>query len=262
MPNPALQAALDHLARGWSALPFRARDKRPAVAWIEFQQRRAGPDEAQDWFRQWPDANVGIVTGAISGVVVLDVDPAHGGEASLEQLEHEHGPLPHTLEARTGGGGRHLYFAHPGRPVANRVGLWPGIDLRGDGGCVVTPPSLHRSGRRYLWVAGHDPATCNPAPLPLWLRTRLGVPAERIGHPRAWWRELLARGVGEGRRNDSIARLTGHLLWHGVDPQVALELLLCWNRVRCRPPLSDDEVMGVVDSIARLHRSGAARDAP
>ena len=63
----------------------------------------------------------------------------------------------------------------------------------------------------------------------------------------------MRRGVAEGERNNTIASLTGHLLWHGVDPEVALQLLLCWNRVRCRPPLSDDEVARTVESIRRTH---------
>jgi hypothetical protein len=60
--------------------------------------------------------------------------------------------------------------------------------------------------------------------------------------------------VPEGERNTTVASLTGHLLWHGVDPEVTMELLLCWNRVRCRPPLTDDEVIRTVLSITRLHR--------
>ncbi len=76
----------------------------------------------------------------------------------------------------------------------------------------------------------------------------------RAGRSLTEWRALVREGVPEGTRNSTIASLTGHLLWHGVDPDVALELLLAWNRLRCRPPLDDDEVAGVVASIARLHR--------
>jgi len=76
------------------------------------------------------------------------------------------------------------------------------------------------------------------------------------GHPLAHWRELVRQDVAEGTRNSTLASLAGHLLWHGVDPQVALELLLVFNRVRCRPPLPDDEVAQVVASITRLHERG------
>ncbi len=102
------------------------------------------------WWRQWPDANVGVRTGAApagAGVIVVDIDPAHGGEESLARLEREHGALPATLEAATGGGGRHLWFAHPGITVPNSAGrVGAGIDVRGDGGYVLVSPSRHASG--------------------------------------------------------------------------------------------------------------------
>jgi hypothetical protein len=62
-------------------------------------------------------------------------------------------------------------------------------------------------------------------------------------------------GVSEGERNSTIASLTGHLLWHGVDPEVALEVMLAWNRMRCRPPLDDAEVARTVASITKLHEA-------
>jgi hypothetical protein len=168
------RAALSYAERGWSVIPAEPRGKRPVVAWQEFQRRIATADEIADWFGRWPDANVAVVTGALSGVVVLDIDPRHGGTASLSRLEIAHGPLPQTLEALTGGGGRHLYFRHPGGLVRNRVGLAPGVDVRGDGGCVVAPPSVHPSGKRYAWVASHGPEDSPPARAPDWLLRQLG----------------------------------------------------------------------------------------
>jgi len=249
-----LEAALGYLRRGWSAIPIERRGKRPLVAWLEFQDHAATPAQVEEWFARWPQANVGIVTGRVSGLAVLDVDPAHGGADSLVRLEAAHGPLPATVEALTGGGGRHLYFAHPGGRIGNRVGLYPGIDLRGDGGCVVAPPSVHPTGRRYVWAAGRAPDAARLAPLPQWLLS--DSTSRRGGHPLAHWRELVRSGVGEGERNSTLASLAGHLLWHEVDPEVVLELLLAWNRARCAPPLDDAEVAGVVDSIARLHFAG------
>lgn len=240
-------AARRYAARGWSVIPIEPHGKRPLVAWREFQQRVATPDEVAHWATRWPDANVGIVTGRVSGLVVVDVDPRHGGDLALARWQAAHGALPATVEAVTGGGGRHLYFAHPGGTVGNRAGLRPGIDLRGDGGCVVAPPSLHPSGRRYAWVVGRGPDDLAPAPLPPGLLDARADPAP------APWRERVHDSVPEGRRNDSVASLAGHLLWHGVDAGVVLELLLAWNRSHCRPPLPDAEVAAVVRSIARLH---------
>ncbi len=247
------QDALKYLDRKWSVIPIEWRGKRPLVAWTEFQERRATPEEVTAWFSRWPRANIGIVTGAISALVVLDIDSSHGGQTSLAKLEIENGNLPDTIEAATGGGGRHLYFAHPGGFVHNRVGLAAGVDVRGDGGCVVASPSVHPSGKRYAWVRGHSPEDISPARLPSWLSAMiLGGP--RSGHGTEYWRSLVREGVKEGARNNTIASLAGHLLHRGVDTEVALELLIAWNRARCRPPLSDQEVSNVVESIARLHR--------
>jgi Bifunctional DNA primase/polymerase, N-terminal/Primase C terminal 1 (PriCT-1) len=247
------QAALDYLGRHWSVIPIGAHSKTPAVRWLEFQHRLATAAEVNSWFQRWPNANVGIVTGVISGLVVLDIDPKHGGLTSLDALIREHGPLPHTIEAATGGGGRHLYFAHPGGIVRNKVGLAPGIDLRGDGGCIVAPPSIHASGKTYVWRQGHDPKHAKPAGMPRWLLHEPSDVQRHLGHSLEQWRMVLKEGVSEGERNNTITSLTGHLLWHEVDPEVAQELLLCWNRIRCRPPLSDEEVIRTVDSITRLH---------
>jgi len=249
--NEFLDAALGYRARGWSVIPVRPGEKRPILAWQGYQQERATEDEIRHWWQRWPDANVGIVTGALSGLVVVDVDPAHGGAESLEQWERSHEALPHTVEARSGGGGRHLYFAHPGGLVHNRVGLLPGIDVRADGGLIVAPPSVHPSGKRYAWRLAPD--ECEPAALPGALLERIAP--QRGGHGRslAYWRSLLTEGVAEGRRNDALASIAGHLLWRDVDDTIVAELMLCWNRARCRPPLGDDEVIRTVHSIARLH---------
>ncbi len=247
------KAALAYLQRGWSVIPMRKRDKRPAISWQGFQSVRASEQQVRDWYRRWPDANVGIVTGVISGLVVLDVDTRHGGDDSLKRLELENSPLPQTLVVISGGGGRHYYFAHPGGSVRNRVGIAPGIDLRADGGCIVAPPSVHPCGREYQWVKDCAPEQVTLAALPDWLRQILAKTAEHSSHTLDYWRQLLHVGVETGERNNTIASISGHLLWHGVDPDVVLELMLCWNRTRCRPALDDAEVVRTVNSITRMH---------
>ena len=132
--------------------------------------------------------NIGILTGAPSGIVVIDVDA--GGEETLAKLEREHGPLPPTVQARTGTGRRHIYFKHPGMPVKNDVKrrLGPGLDVRGDGGFVVAPPSLHANGKRYEWMPGAAPWDRELATLPSWLLGKLSepqrmAPLQRHGGP-------------------------------------------------------------------------------
>jgi hypothetical protein len=257
MSASCLDAARDDAARGWSVIPMQPRGKRPLVAWREFQQRPARGDQIEAWFRHWPDANVGIVTGRLSGLIVVDIDAQHGGPDSVAALEALHGLLPATVEALTGGGGRHLYFAHPGSPVANRVALYPGIDLRGDGGCVVAPPSVHPSGRRYAWRPGRGPDDLALARPPQHFLGSASV-TRSPGLSSVRWRRLVREGIDEGRRNDTIASLAGHLLRREVDAEVVLELLLAWSRTHCRPPLPDDEVRRVVQSIARTHERDAS----
>ncbi len=258
-PNSA-EPALAYLARGWSVIPVEPGGKRPLVRWEAFQNRLPAAAEVEAWRRRWPDANLAIVTGAVSGLAVLDVDPRHDADESLRALKQEHGPMPHTVEALTGGGGRHLYFAHPGGVLRNKVGLAPGIDLRGDGGMVVAPPSIHASGRPYAWEISHHPDETRLAPMPAWLVTLARGDRDHPGQPLSHWRTLVREGVSEGARNDTIASLAGHLLWHEVDQEVVTEMLLCWNRVRCRPPLSDEEVVRTVKSIASTHARQRARD--
>lgn len=251
--TPAEISALDYCHHGWSVVPVRPRSKRPLVRWLEYQHRLPGVEEIREWFSRWPDANVAIVTGRVSGLIVIDVDPQHHGDASIAALEEAHGALPASVESVTGGGGRHVYFAHPGGTVGNRAGVVAGVDVRGDGGYVIAPPSVHPSGEAYRWRRQHAPGELPVAPMPAWLVAMIGDGSSRRGRSVDAWRALIRAGVPAGTRNATVASLTGHLLWHGVDAEIALELLLCWNRVRCRPPLSDDEVIRTVDSITRLH---------
>jgi len=230
------------------------------VPWKKYQQ--APPDETQvrKWFTSDPDLNLAVVTGAVSGIVVLDIDPHHGGDRSLRELEKRHRSLPETVEVKTGGGGRHIYFAHSGFETRNRAGLAPGIDLRGDGGVIIVPPSIHPSGNSYAWRKNHAPEEISLASLPIWLLgPRHGV-NDSSGHSLDYWQALVRSDVKEGRRNATIASFTGYLLWHGVDPDVVIELMLAWNRMNCRPPLGDDEVIRTVHSIERTHKRGNAEE--
>jgi len=121
------------------------------------------------WWRWWPDANVGVVAGTVSGIVVLDIDPRNGGDASLASLDTRWGKHDATVESITGGEGRHLWFGTADRLPTGPVA--PGCDLKGEGGIVVAPPSLHMTGGRYRWRPGRGPDEIAPACPPAWLRS-------------------------------------------------------------------------------------------
>jgi hypothetical protein len=158
-----LVAALDLAAHGLPVFPCRPCDKVPAIS-RGFYAATTNPETIK---RYWlaADRNIGIPTGTSSGFWVLDIDGDEGA-ASLRALEAEHGVLPPTRAVITGGGGRHLWWRYTG-PIANSTGLVaPGIDVRGDGGYVVAPPSIHRSGRSYAWTTDSAEAL---AEAPRWL---------------------------------------------------------------------------------------------
>ena len=135
------ESALHYARQGWPVLPLhsiragrcscgrdcgRAAGKHPRT---QHGSNDASVDEAviRAWWARWPDANIGVATGSTSGLLVLDVDPAHGGDESFEALVARHGSLSPTPTSLTGGRGRHLLFAHPEFSVPSRCGaLGPG----------------------------------------------------------------------------------------------------------------------------------------
>jgi hypothetical protein len=143
------QPFMDYLSRGWSVIPLLPGSKSPCIPWREYQQRLATDEVVQGWTERWPQANVGIVTGAVSGLIVLDADTPEAWE------EVQRRGLPPTPIVSTGKG-KHIYLRHPGGEVRNFVRKLPGLDLRADGGYVVAPPSLHPEGRRYTWETPPD----------------------------------------------------------------------------------------------------------
>ncbi len=146
-----LKAALSYAKRGIPVFPCEPGAKRP-LTYNGFWEATTDARHIKTWWDRWPAANVGVPTGQRSGLLVLDVDPRDGGLKSLNTLERENGPLPRTARARTGGGGVHVFFRYPAeKEVRNSAGwLGPGLDVRGEGGYVVVPPS--RTQEAYEWI--------------------------------------------------------------------------------------------------------------
>jgi predicted P-loop ATPase len=161
--NPRLLAALQYAKRGWAVLPCKPREKAPATQHGFKDATKQAGEVVRTWKRS-PNANVGVATGAASGLLVLDVDPRNGGDHSLTQLVGTHGELPATVTAKTSGDGLHYYFSLPeGVQVRGSV-LTDGLDIKADGGYVLAPPSVHPSGALYSWLASPDKQQLAPAP--------------------------------------------------------------------------------------------------
>lgn len=186
-----------YVAKGWHVLPVEG--KIPLTK-NGLKDATNNADAVAFWFAiEYPEANIAIRTGAISGLVVLDIDKKNGG---LESYESIRARLPQTPTVRTGGGGLHLYFKHPGGEVKNSAGkIAPGIDLRGDNGYVVAPPSLHDSGANYEWEI--LPSEVPLADLPAFL-----LEEKKEHQPLELFKE--------GKRNQSVTQLVGHLTRLGV----------------------------------------------
>lgn len=170
-------AALGYQDQGWSVFPITPGKKLPLIPWKPLQVERADAAQVHEWWTRWPTANIGVVTGPISGLLVVDIDTRHGGLESLAKLEAEHfdGPSLLTREAGTPTGGMHLYFRYPeaaelefrntdgGKPPS----LGRGIDTRAAGGMVLAPPSRRPEGV-YEWCDGPHAVT-EIRPCPDWL---------------------------------------------------------------------------------------------
>lgn len=230
----------EYLNRGFSVIPLKgaygkdsADAKRPLIPWAEFQQRRPTEKEIQDWIRLYPDCGVGIVTGTISGIVVLDID----SEDALRWAEQQGLLETATVKTRKG---IHVYFLHPGIYVPNAVNLdGMRMDIRGDGGYVVAPPTCIGD-HTYHWIKDYKGQI---AKFPETLLSQFG---RKKRHSKTV-RDLYG-GVNEGERNISLTRIAGSLVSDGLTYQECLSVLLAVNE-KNRPPLSNKEIENILKSI-------------
>ncbi|MGB9683103.1 MAG: phage/plasmid primase, P4 family, partial [bacterium] len=232
--SPTLYWAREYVRKfGFSIIPV-GRDKKPIIEWKEYQTRYPTDEELEAWFSDGKN-NIAIVTGPISEIAVIDID----GEEGEESIKQNKLYLPPTPCVKTGKG-YHYYFKYQDG-VRNFTKRYPGIDLRGEGGYVLAPPSKHPSGAIYEWLI---PLDNNISELPEWvLKERKEIKEKEPG-----WVEKLLEGVKEGQRNDTLARLAGHYFGKKLSFEETKKILLDWNK-RNRPPLDEEEVIKTVESI-------------
>jgi putative DNA primase/helicase len=238
-PSRNLRAALEYAQRGWPCFPLKPLAKTP-ITRNGFKDATTDQTQIQKWWRTYPKAGVGIATGATSGLVVLDVDPARGGDSSLSEL----GDLPPTIHCKTGGGGAHYYFSHPGGQVRCAVNIRPGLDVRADGGYVAAPFTRHPSGKFYEFEPGESPQDVVAAPPPAalleWLQRKPATLNEERIFP-------------EGTRNDGLTSLAGTMLRRGMSADAILAAMLRENATKCVPPLLRTEVEAIVTGLVKRY---------
>lgn len=245
-PNPVDQA-LRLLSMGFSVIPIKARDKRPALAsWKPYQDRRATVEEVRTWFESGVDLNIGIVTGAVSGLVVIDGDSLEA--VNWLQIHH-----PSTMRTRTGNG-KHYFYRHPGVPIKNNVKLGGmALDVRGDGGYVVAPGSIHPSGSPYEEEGTWGPASTLPMFQPAWLGEKVipmpkPAPANTIENRITSYLDSTP-GAIEGQGGDAHTFRVACKLVRGfnLSDDEALTYLLAWN-AKCLPPWAMSDLKVKVQS--------------
>lgn len=257
-----LKAAQQYLDLGWSVIPIRRGDKKPAIPeWRQYQTAPAHPSTLLSWFGVEDAPNVGVVTGKVSNLAIVDFDGYEGKDPqTFLRIHHlsENAPIAIT------GKGFHVYYRHPGGVVRNgvRVGRLSGvgIDLRGDGGYVVAPPSIHETGREYHWLVppaafASEAWDVLPAPFMQTVERDEAVTPLRASDVLQANGEIgrLMCGVSEGGRNQAAATLAGFWLkvTHG-DESAAWLAMQAWNALNT-PSLPHRELLATFRSIASRH---------
>ena len=244
-----LRLALFYLKNGFSIIPIKGpflakgitleekmKDvKTPLIKWAEFQKRKPTMEEVEGWFTKWRKANIAIVTGKVSGIVVVDFD----SDKAIEWANAE--GLLNTATVKTGKG-LHAYYRYPdnGFNIQNLVDGEKRIDVRADGGYVVAPPSRYIDGTEYRWVRSlKEGYAALPECFP--------VKKRGAGDLRK-----LYGGVKEGGRNNSLAKLVGSWVNDGLSLEECMENARLWN-TKNQPPLDEVEMKGTVKSILKRH---------
>ncbi len=237
-----LEYARLYKSKGYSVIPLCSKGKKPPkdFSWTEFQKRPPRDDELVKWFGNGSQYNIGIVTGGLSGVDIVDLD---GEEAVRYSKDNNFAETPLVKTGK----GFHRYHLHKDgmRNFQGREGL-PNIDLRGEGGFAVAPPSIHPDGHCYEWVEGMGLDDLPLAELP----ESIVAEAKKKANKKSI--QKLSKGVREGGRNGTLATLVGVWLNAGTTPKNCLIQAMAWN-TQNKPQMEEQEVIGVVSSIINIH---------
>lgn len=238
-----LDHALFYANQGWKVFPLKEKDKIPVVKWADVATTEKGI--ITKWWNEKPSANVGIMTGADSNLLVLDIDARHGGEETLLSLQEKYGTLPETPICRTGGGGRHFFFKYADGTKNTTGKLGEGIDTRSQGGYVVGANSLHPNGTNYEWDKSHLPSKVSVNDAPDWL---LKILEEKQAET------FVIPPTGEGifppgQRHDIFISLAGSMRRRGMSNEAIFQALMVENLAHCIPPVPEDHIRKLATGI-------------
>jgi hypothetical protein len=237
-----LEAALDYAAKGFKVFALAPKTKVPPKNSNGFYDATSDPEKVRAMWEENPDANIGIATGH-GGVFVVDIDPEKGGRISIEKLRPAAG-WPRSLFSKTGSGGMHFFF-RSSTPVRSAQNILPGIDVRGIGGYVVAPPSVHPSGRVYEWATTEEIAE---APQSL---VDFVVSKEKQKKPSG--RVTEGETIPVGQRDDTLFRCAAGMRGRGMSEEEIFDVLLKMNR-RCEEPLPERDLRRIASSSATRYK--------
>jgi len=224
-----IQKAKEYLKLGLTPIPLKPRAKTPLISWKKYQRERPTEKDIELWWGKWPSANIGLVTGHMSRLTVLDCD----SEEAYQEAKRR--GLPECPID--------LYFAFSGETNFQKRDNLSETDLRGEGGYVVAPPSIHPSGKPYEWILPFQ-SVDKLNLLPKWVTANGKAKKEHF--------ERLIFGVPEGERNNALTQLVGKWASNGYDYETCLNKAKEWNST-LSIPLDEKEVTRTVTSIYERH---------
>ncbi len=238
-----LQAAQDYAGRGFSIIPIRP-DKKPYIKWEPYQTRRATADEIKSWWSKWPSAMVGIVTGPISGILVIDCD----SEEAYRKLQELLPDSFLTCIVRSPRG-YHIYLIYPnGQHIGNAAGVMPGVDVRGEGGYIIGPPSVNAEGKAYEWLPGLSLDEMVPATVPEPLYKKISLYTYRGCKENVSLDKDSLQFLTLGKRDNDLFHIANCLIKGGCKEETARQVL---DRLAksCNPAFPEKEAQIKIDSV-------------
>jgi bifunctional DNA primase/polymerase-like protein/primase-like protein len=246
------KTAIWYAGNGLPVFPLAPRTKNPVIPKKEggrgYRDATTDCKQIQEWWKRWPDANIGLPTGLITRRLLLDADFRNMDPRfrDRDDLIEFYGPIPQTAEVITGTGDRHFHLRYAGGKVPKEIAR--GLELKSDGGYAVMPPSIHPNGNEYRFDGLDEKLIWHPGETPDWLlklieKGNTARSQQKADAKEAKW--------AEGERNTQLTRLAGKLRYAGLSEETIFTALAAANQRHCHPPLQEKEVRKIAHSVGQ-----------